>query len=301
MDTSRMNGIDPVAVARALGLSGTISTERVLGGADTAIWRIEHDTDHYALRVFRPGEDTVCEGEVDAIEAIGAMGYPVPRVHAHGRWHDRSALLLSWIHGRPVAVAVSHQPERAEAIGVQCGRMQARLHALPAPPTLIKRELPWMEWKGPHDARLIGHLKRGERSPCLIHLDFHPLNVMLDGTRISGVLDWVNAHIGDARADVARTATILQLDMGNPMDPPLLRPESVWQTFEQGWQRGYEDVAGPLGDLSPWYAWAGSVMQHDLAHRYAADELRHVRRWTEQWLERAFSTPERGSGFRRRP
>jgi Phosphotransferase enzyme family len=198
-----------------------------------------------------------------------------------------------WLPGETVATAVSRQPERAEAVGVLVGHAQARLHRLSPAPYVTLLSTSWLTWKGPHDERILEHLKREEQAPCVIHLDFHPENVMIEDERISGVLDWTNAHLGDARADVARTETILMLDAGNPADPPLLHPESAVWVFARGWRRGYEEVAGALGDLSAWYAWAGSVMRHDLAHRYTVDDLTHVRRWTEEWHQRIFGREDR--------
>ena len=48
------------------------------------------------------------------------------------------------------------------------------------------------------------------RSPVsLVHMDYHPLNVMVDGVRVTGVIDWVNTDVGDRHLDAAMTAVIL--------------------------------------------------------------------------------------------
>jgi len=48
------------------------------------------------------------------------------------------------------------------------------------------------------------------RSPdSLVHMDYHPLNVMVDGVRVTGVIDWVNTDVGDRHLDAAMTAVIL--------------------------------------------------------------------------------------------
>ncbi|MEX2032554.1 MAG: phosphotransferase, partial [Dehalococcoidia bacterium] len=41
------------------------------------------------------------------------------------------------------------------------------------------------------------------------HGDFHPLNVLVDGGRVSGVIDWTNLQIAPAEYDIARTFIIL--------------------------------------------------------------------------------------------
>jgi aminoglycoside phosphotransferase (APT) family kinase protein len=43
----------------------------------------------------------------------------------------------------------------------------------------------------------------------LVHMDYHPQNVVVRGVRVSGVIDWVNTDIGDRHLDAATTATIL--------------------------------------------------------------------------------------------
>lgn len=43
----------------------------------------------------------------------------------------------------------------------------------------------------------------------LVHMDYHPLNVMVDGVRVTGVIDWVNTDVGDRHLDAAMTAVIL--------------------------------------------------------------------------------------------
>ena len=43
----------------------------------------------------------------------------------------------------------------------------------------------------------------------IVHMDYHPLNVMVDGMRLTGVIDWVNTDVGDRHLDAAMTAVIL--------------------------------------------------------------------------------------------
>lgn len=42
-----------------------------------------------------------------------------------------------------------------------------------------------------------------------LHMDYHPQNVLVKGLRVTGVIDWSNAAIGDRHFDIATTATIL--------------------------------------------------------------------------------------------
>jgi aminoglycoside phosphotransferase (APT) family kinase protein len=45
--------------------------------------------------------------------------------------------------------------------------------------------------------------------PALVHMDYHPQNVLVKGVRVTGVIDWVNADLGDRHLDAATTAVIL--------------------------------------------------------------------------------------------
>ncbi len=48
-----------------------------------------------------------------------------------------------------------------------------------------------------------------EAPPSIVHMDYHPLNVMVRGMRVTGVIDWANADVGDRHLDAAMTAVIL--------------------------------------------------------------------------------------------
>ena len=120
------------------------------------------------------------------------------------------------------------------------------------------------------------------------------MNVLVADGRVSAVLDWANARVGDPRADLARMASILRfapLDTGVPQSLENL----VRRLFIAGWRRGYREVAGPVGGMAPFYAWAGAVMIRDLTPRLGRPDLPwldgqfldRVRQWADSWRERA--------------
>ena len=47
--------------------------------------------------------------------------------------------------------------------------------------------------------------------PVLCHGDFHPLNLLVRGGEITGILDWANFGIGDPMSDVACTLLLLTI------------------------------------------------------------------------------------------
>jgi aminoglycoside phosphotransferase (APT) family kinase protein len=203
---------------------------------------------------------------------------------------------MSWMPGRPLRDELRAQPWRARALGVEFGRVQAAVHAISRTPpaALLAHPTPWIAWANPDDA-LRDCLRAAARGPnVLLHLDFHPRNVLVADGRVSAVLDWANARIGDPRADLARTASILRFA---PLDPGVLCPlgSLLRRLFIAGWRRGYREVAGPISGMAPFYAWAGEVMIRDLTPRLGRPDLpwldlqflERVRQWADGWRERA--------------
>ena len=292
-----MNGEppDPTDVLAALGVVRPARATPVSGGADTLIWRVEAAAQVSALRLFRPEQAAMARREVAAMTAAGAAGLPVPLVHAEGAWRGRPVLLMSWMPGRPLRDELHAHPWRAWALGVRFGRAQAAVHAVAPPAALRAQSTSWVAWANPDDALRDCLLLAAAHGPgALLHLDYHPMNVLVADGRVSAVLDWANARIGDPRADLARTASILRFA---PLDPgvPRAMESIVRRGFIAGWRRGYREVAGPVSGMAPFYAWAGLVMIHDLTPRLGRPDLpwldlsylERVRQWADGWRERA--------------
>lgn len=131
--------------------------------------------DGLVLRRYRDGRSA--EGEAAVIRAVAGLGYPVPAVH------DASGpdIVMERVDGPTLAAALvaGLPPARAGAL---LAELHDRLHAL--------------AWTG---------AAPGE---ALLHLDLHPLNVILRGPE-PVVIDWSNARPGPAGLDVAMTAVIL--------------------------------------------------------------------------------------------
>lgn len=288
------NELDPAAILEALGVSRPTKIAPVVGGSDTAVWRVECADAAYALRVFRAEQAAVCQREVLAMRLAVGNGIPVPTVHVASSWRDRPVLLLSWCSGRPVFDELRAHPAGAWALGVEFGRVQARIHAVAVPEESRRTLGSWTTWTGLVEGPLQAGLARLElRDDALLHLDYHPLNVLSDGARITAVLDWANTRTGDPRADLARTSTILRLAPVPPMENPLLMTR-IRRLFVRGWRHGYEQAAGATVDLALFYAWAGMAMVRDLSPKVARpgnwlepQHLDRVRRWAAVWTRRA--------------
>jgi len=188
--------------------------------------------------------------------AAAAHVVPVPavlRIVALDDAEQRGALLLPRLPGRPAGDVTDLSVERARQHGNACGTLHAALAALAAPPELD--EVDWPAGAGP---------------ASLLHLDLHPLNVLVDeGGDVTGVIDWANAAAGPSVLDRARTWSILTLD------PAVIRRrgDPAVDALIQGWCSAAEFEDLPAGAR----AWACRVMLRDLASRYPARQLDHVR------------------------
>lgn len=284
--------MDANAILKHLGINDAAKVEPVTGGMDTAIWRVEQGVNVYALRVFRPQQAATCEREVAAMEAAKSGGVIVPDVIQRGVWEDRPVLLLSWIDGLPLARALPKHPLQIWTFGTAFGREQAAIHRLNPPPDFDPTA--WIEWAGDEPQLKQRLYDLPSRQTRLLHLDYHPLNVMVAGSRVSGVLDWANARAGDPRADFARTYAILRVEPYGPNgDSPLMAV--VRRVLERAWRRGYYQAAGgALDEMALFYAWAGAVMIRDQSPRIGKPghwlqdhHLDPVRAWTAAWKRQA--------------
>ncbi|HEX5416943.1 MAG TPA: aminoglycoside phosphotransferase family protein [Chloroflexota bacterium] len=273
----------PESLLQSIGIQ-PLAVTPVTGGWDTKLWRVRSAEGEFALRVFQRGKGGQSR-ELAAMRAAAEGGIPVPRVLAEGEFEGQAYMLLSWCAGVTLADALARQPWRALALGRAFGRAQARIHAL-SPEALPTTD--WIAWAGPRAERLRPHLERaGLRSDALLHLDYHPRNVLVKDGEVSAVLDWTNARRGDPRADCARTLAILRFapTSGGPILGFL---ETVIRRYVVvGWRRGYREVV-PLGNLLPFEAWAGAVLLEDLTPKLGqsglpltAAHLDRVRRWTD--------------------
>ncbi len=283
--------LDPIAILAALDVTDATAATPVSGGEDTTIWRIDRLSGQYALRVFAPGEERKCAREVATMRAAEAGGIPVPTVYAEGSWHGRPALLLSWCPGQTLFAALREKPLRVWSLGVMFGRMQARLHTIPLPDAPPYAPDQWLDWGGTLDAPLRERLLAVARRPLVLcHFDYHPLNVMTDDGRVTAVLDWPNGLPGDPRADLARTIVLIRFVR------PSLRPheEALIRCFLRAWWHGYHRGRGSLGEMAPFYAWAGDVTVCDQEQKIGkpgialqSADLDPLRRWTNRWKRRA--------------
>ena len=141
------------------------------------------------------------------------------------------------------------------------GRAQAQVHAV-SPPSELRMEAPagWLGRVGPDHRGLAERAAAlSPSTDALIHMDYHPLNVISDGQSVTGIVDWAGAAAGDRRADLARTYVTV---VAAPVPPgPLSAALNLLRGIMlRGWRSGYKELAGPLPDYRPFVAWAGATL-----------------------------------------
>ena len=151
------------------------------------------DADVYALddtRVLRRYRDPSHSNtllEAKAMEYLASRGYPVPRVHEV----TDTELVMDRLHGPTLMQAWQQRPWRLTHYARELAALHDRLAAVPAPDWLPA-------------PRIFRDSDPGGTGSVL-HLDLHPLNVILTPDRGPVVIDWTNASAGDPAFDLART------------------------------------------------------------------------------------------------
>jgi len=166
--------------------------------------------------------------EFAAPRYLAGLGYPVPRpllLEESGEAFGGPFLIDERVEGWSLLHALLHRPWNLLGFAGLMADAHARLHALPvdafpAPPgPFLDRHLtrlgevidgcglrglaPGLDW-------LRRHRPEPPPAPSVLHLDFHPLNLIERADGSLAVLDWTYADLGDAHADVAMTRMLLE-------------------------------------------------------------------------------------------
>lgn len=229
-------------LSRTLGVPAVDFAEPLVplgGGFDTEIYafRLRQAPGDLGrplvLRLFRAHHDPAMVRREQATQnALAAQGYPAPRV------------LLATVDpvplGAPFAIMerLPGVPLLSRPVGMAgtLADAQLRLHAVD--PTPARDTLPDLDAyletlaRRIDAARLAGLVPlldwlRERRpppdvTPVICHGDFHPLNVLVTGRAVTGVVDWPNAILAEAAFDVAATLNVLRfVPVGLAVSGPL--------------------------------------------------------------------------------
>lgn len=168
--------------------------------------------------------------EFALLRALEGSGLPVPRARwldADGRWLGRPSLIMQRAPGvtdyrilngdRPLGTRQSLARQFCELLaqvhlldwqGLGIGELfhdpgdRASLAELERWEEILHRDQP--EAYPELELAIVWLRERAPRSPrtVLVHADFKPGNVLLEGDRITALLDWELAHLGDPHEDL---------------------------------------------------------------------------------------------------
>jgi len=264
---------DPSHVLRALGFEASAPPVRFEGGWDTLLWRFPTgDGRWHALRLYRgsdEGNRAGAAGEERALRLAATAGLPVPEIEAAGDYEGRPAFVQSWMSGRTLIDVLSSRPWRVSRLGHEFGRLQARVHRV-----TLGADVAGVDPLAPVGDTPIARAARAELSDAAFcHFDFHPLNVLAAGNRLTALLDFTTAGMGDRRLDLGITKALL---IAAPLPPSPIRPliQLLRNQFARAWEQGYRAEAGDF-PLTPLFEAAGAAIH--LA--YFEEAIRDGRGW----------------------
>jgi aminoglycoside phosphotransferase (APT) family kinase protein len=191
------------------------SIRHLTGGASRATWLAETPAGTVVVRVAPEGSAGASLAlETALLRAAHDVGVPVPEVLAA----EGDAMVMAYVEGEALAPKLLKSGLDGAVLAAECGRALARLHTIGAVEGLPVQEpvdaaRDFLDaGHEPHPAIEIGLRWLAEHRPpplptAVVHGDFRLGNLMVDGSRLSAVLDWELAHWGDPREDLGWLCT----------------------------------------------------------------------------------------------
>lgn len=183
-------------------------THKVIYQVGDKVWKV-FDTNY-------PKTDVLNEALNQA--RVEETGLPIPRVHGvtvteDGNW----AIISDYIEGETLAEKMAKEPENVEKYMKRFVEIQLEIHGKTAP--LLNKMKDKMSGRI-NSLKAVNATVRYELSTRLegmpkhnkvLHGDFNPTNVIVDGEGKYYILDWSHATQGNASSDAATTYLLLTL------------------------------------------------------------------------------------------
>jgi aminoglycoside phosphotransferase (APT) family kinase protein len=257
----------------AVGPQSRVVSVRRLHGFSSAVHALlildRRQTPHelvlrrYVRREWLRREPDLAEREAQVLRLLEATAVPAPRLIACDPRGDRAdvpAVLMSRIEGRP--------RRRIRDVGLFALRLAealVRVHSV----SLLADAVAMVRRYRPHNLHLplcvpewasvprvweralevySGRAPSGTGS-VLLHRDYHPGNVLWRGGSVSGVVDWANASVGRADADLGHCRMVMALWSGQE---PADRFLNAYAAVSGGGAQGYHpywDLVAAVGAL----------------------------------------------------
>jgi len=212
------------------------------------------------------------------LELAQSGGVPVPAVRWYSDddiWFGTPYLMVSCVEGSPlpdVFESGQHYParDRVDDIFQQAVEALAAIHRLD-PSRLVEqkwavpasRQEDILQWRGllqksevPEEFRRTEELGQlllasapPEVSPRIVHGDFYSNNWMLDGDRLTAVLDWENTTLNDPGWDLGWMSAIYDPECWGPSRAPGM----TWHPGPEDFYGWYEQSMGASVVRPHWY------------------------------------------------
>ncbi len=258
-------------VAAAVGPSSRVVSVRPLDSFSSAVHALlvlnRHETPHtVVLRRYLRGEwlrrePDLAEQEAHVLGILESTAVPAPRLISadpQGHLTDVPAVLMSQVDGIPQRSL----PDTDRFI-LQLAEALVRVHSVSLPgngmirryrPHNLHLSLPVPEWAAAaaiweRALEIYSGPVPDRDSAVLLHRDYHPGNVLWTADRVSGVVDWANASIGCAQADLGHCRMVLALSWGQERADRFLR---AYRTLSGSFAHGYDpywDLAAAVGAI----------------------------------------------------
>jgi aminoglycoside phosphotransferase (APT) family kinase protein len=178
-------------------------------------------------------------------QRLAQRGFPVAKplfLERSSRFLGGPFLLMEWRPGETLLDLLRRKPWDVLWAPTEMAAVHVLLHQIPCKgfePSQPFLERRFGELECIIDDCRLGGLRPGLRwllehrptqlqePPCLLHLDFHPQNLLMRDGRCVAVLDWSDADVGDRHADVATTLFVTEtapVEAVRPWDGLLTAP-----------------------------------------------------------------------------
>lgn len=289
-------------VERAAGTGARVRSASPLAGATSSLlYAVEVERGGVAfelvLRQFASAEwlkeePDLARHEAEALRRAARAGIPAPELVAFDETGDeaggRPSTLMTRLPGRVVL-----RPDDSGAWARGLAEAAVSIHEVPAgdfpwefyPYTDPARAAPpeWSSARGLWERAIeIASGPRPAFIPRFIHRDYHPNNVLWQGGRVSGVVDWVNACRGPGGFDVTWCRQNLALLHGVAEADRFLsayeRAAGSGSEYHPYWDllALTELTAGPPGVYEGWAAFGVEGLTGELTSRRADEYLASV-------------------------
>lgn len=165
-----------------------------------------------AIKLFNANlPDTEAMKEAAKHRVAYVQGLPVPKIYDVTKVNGKQAIIMEYIEGKTLGQLVCEDQSQMERYMALSVSLQQQVHkVVPSQIESMKEKLKrQIQAASPlsmkQKATLITKLESFTYNESLCHGDFHLFNLIVGKKDQITIIDWVDASLGDPRADVYRT------------------------------------------------------------------------------------------------